>query len=950
MSDFINLRKEYYKSVEDVAKKVWHKYPKVVAECLADSQNYVEKTLKEVHEAQNYIEPLSFWYDPRLPIMAFQAGDWPNHAKFFVAPTKHEQVRMKAFRVPKIFRWLTPTLVKSNIEELKKLSILHKNLSETFLVEEKIKLSAKVNHPTESYDPAFGEEWIMESDIEIDGAGWIESEDAIDSLGESIKSEWATDIVCQNVIAPYSIRVSIRNYVNAIDQIQNGTHDLKLAKLSIQEALNIIHSEYLMPLRFDIFYPQYGLELSKTESLLWAKYLMSSYQRPGPFTIWQDYLLENKLDDYLDAKKKFIQWARQKSKKTYSSDYEYKYMPDPYEYAANTELDLDKWVEGIKQIEDGREQNEFLANQLLLNEFNEQSKEIKNLYDEGKVNLVKPKLKSVQKLDNLIGIEPIKKYVQEIINMHEINSRRKAQGLPELKFNKHLALTGNPGTGKTTVARILGEIYKELGILSKGHFIEAGQDDLVANYVGQTSKKTAKVVESAKGGVLFIDEAYSLSAQDRGGFGAEAIEVLVKEMENNRDDFVLIVAGYQAEMENFLNSNAGLKGRFSKTITFPDMSNDQLTDVAIELFKSEKFVLSEEAKLKLSNIFKSITRTKGFANARLARQLVENIKMNQASRLINDSKAPLHIIIANDVVEKGNLVVDDEIKEKNKIRLNNSLEKLQNLTGLSNIKSEIDTIISLARIARIKQEKGQVVKPVIGHFVFSGSPGTGKTTVARLIGEIFASLGLLPSGHTVEVGRADLIGEYIGQTAPKVKNKVEAALGGVLFIDEAYSLNNESNKDFGKEAVETLVQLMENHRDNLVIVFAGYKEEMKNFVQMNSGLKSRISYSLDFKNYDGKESLKIFEDLIKENNYIIDQKFKDKAKEIIDLLVNQKSFSNGRTIRELFENTQKIQAKRFNTVNSALIKVEDLNTLKAEDLPKIEEFIEAQKAKIGFAP
>jgi stage V sporulation protein K len=166
----------------------------------------------------------------------------------------------------------------------------------------------------------------------------------------------------------------------------------------------------------------------------------------------------------------------------------------------------------------------------------------------------------------LTGVEPVKKYLSKIIALSEINKKRKLKGLPVDPINKHLVLTGNPGTGKTTVARMLGEIYKDLGLLSKGHFVEVGQQDLVAIYTGQTASKTAKVIDSAKGGVLFIDEAYSLAGKGKGGFGAEAIEVLVKEMENFRDDLVVIVAGYQADMENFLNSNEGLKSRFSEKI------------------------------------------------------------------------------------------------------------------------------------------------------------------------------------------------------------------------------------------------------------------------------------------------------------------------------------------------------------------------------------------------
>jgi SpoVK/Ycf46/Vps4 family AAA+-type ATPase len=440
-----------------------------------------------------------------------------------------------------------------------------------------------------------------------------------------------------------------------------------------------------------------------------------------------------------------------------------------------------------------------------------------------------------------------------------------------------------------------------------------------------------------------------LAGKGKGGFGAESIEVLVKEMENLRDDFVLIVAGYQAEMENFLNSNEGLRSRFSEKITLPDMPNDQLEKIALDLLHNDKYKLDKEAIIKLSKAISSIPRGKGFANARVARQLVENIKMNQATRLVKDKKSELNVIESVDIPLHGQIILDSETKNDNKLRLENALKELEKLTGLENIKSEIKTIVSMARIARLKQEQGQKAKPIIGHFVFSGNPGTGKTTVAKILGEIFAALGLLPSGHTVEVGRVDLVGEYLGQTAPKVKSKVEAAMGGVLFIDEAYSLQSKNEKEiYGKEAIDTLVQLMENHRDNFVVIMAGYKQEMEDLINVNSGLKSRITYHLEFKDYDAYESKKILLDLIGKNELLVGEDFLAQAKKVINLLIKQPGFSNARTMRELFEYAQKKQAVRLSSMDSVRISFDALKMLEPEDLPSESNFKIAPKTPIGF--
>ena len=207
----------------------------------------------------------------------------------------------------------------------------------------------------------------------------------------------------------------------------------------------------------------------------------------------------------------------------------------------------------------------------------------------------------------------------------------------------------------------------------------------------------------------------------------------------------------------------------------------------------------------------------------------------------------------------------------------------------------------------------------------------------------------MPSGHTVEVGRVDLVGEYLGQTAPKVKSRVEAALGGVLFIDEAYSLQSKNEKEiYGKEAIDTLVQLMENHRENFVVIMAGYKDEMKDLISVNSGLKSRITYDLEFKNYDVAESIKILMDLIAKNELVVGDEFIEQSEKIVKLLVNQPGYANARTIRELFEFAQKKQAVRLSSKDSVRLTFDALKTLLPEDLPKESNFKVTAKAPIGF--
>lgn len=252
-------------------------------------------------------------------------------------------------------------------------------------------------------------------------------------------------------------------------------------------------------------------------------------------------------------------------------------------------------------------------------------------------------------------------------------------------------------------------------------------------------------------------------------------------------------------------------------------------------------------------------------------------------------------------------------KEEPAPALDELLAKLDKLTGLTAVKGEIHTLVNVARIRELRKKEGLKVSPGSYHMVFVGPPGTGKTTVARIVSQIFHSLGLLSKGHLVEVDRAELVAGYVGQTAIKTDACVKEAIGGILFIDEAYSLAGGSDQDFGAEAIETLLKLMEDHREDLVVIAAGYRDRMETFVDSNPGLRSRFSRFIDFPDYTPDELTTIFIRMAEDEGYVLAEGVIDSVREKMKSAYGSRtdSFGNGRYVRNLFEKSTTAQANRL---------------------------------------
>ena len=285
-------------------------------------------------------------------------------------------------------------------------------------------------------------------------------------------------------------------------------------------------------------------------------------------------------------------------------------------------------------------------------------------------------------------------------------------------------------------------------------------------------------------------------------------------------------------------------------------------------------------------------------------------------------------------VDTSDIIVGQDTKTSTDEKtLEELLEELQALIGLERVKKDVITLVHLQQVNKLRKHRGYKEIPVSNHLVFYGNPGTGKTTVARLIGQIYHAMGILSKGHFVETDRSGLVAAYVGQTALKVKEVAIQALGGILFIDEAYSLTRSgSDNDFGYEAVDTLLKFMEDHRDDFIVIVAGYPDLMEEFIDSNPGLKSRFNKYISFEDYNGKEMVEIFKYMCKEAGYSCTDDVIDYCKKVFEEKYQSRTenFANAREVRNFFENAVMKQADRIFSVENPTD--EELLTIRLSDV------------------
>lgn len=536
------------------------------------------------------------------------------------------------------------------------------------------------------------------------------------------------------------------------------------------------------------------------------------------------------------------------------------------------------------------------------------------------------------KLHSMIGLEQVKSEIEDLRMQLQLAKKREAVGLPADMPFLHSRFYGNPGTGKTTVAKLLGQIYKEMGLLSKGHVVFAERKTLIAGrWYDSANVATMEAIDKAQGGILFIDEAYNLAVpEDPKDPGQDIIASLLTVLsDEKRKDWMLILAGYPDKMETMMTQNEGFKSRVPNVFHFKDYNPDELLQIAHKYCKDHVYTLTPKAEEHLKAVIARdySIRGKNFENGRYVVNLLEtNIIKRMGKRLAGVEDPGKNMLTT---------ILPEDIPSLRSIAGSRKLDLLNNMIGLAKLKESVQQHLNYVKLCNNRMKAGMDSRMPSLHMVFTGNPGTGKTTVADYIGEIYASMGLLSEGKVLKYTKKDLVGFWIGDTEKTLRELFKRAKGNVLFIDEAYELNPHGDeKDRGRIILDALVDELGGDASDMIVILAGYQKEMEDLLECNPGLKSRFPNVFHFEDYTVEELMKIaFSSKVAEG-FVFTPAAKQRLEAYIkrEVLKKQKGFGNGRFVNRLLSGTiLPRMATRLGTVENPTVR--QLRTIVADDIP-----------------
>lgn len=567
----------------------------------------------------------------------------------------------------------------------------------------------------------------------------------------------------------------------------------------------------------------------------------------------------------------------------------------------------------------------------LIKFFNQEDESLMNVIMNSSIDYENTKPSGpIHELNRMIGLDEAKEAILSVIEA--------AKSDPENVERVYL-FVGNPGTGKTEVARLFSRILYEEGLIKEKKFVEVSAANLTGPYQGDSLTITQKICESALNGLLFFDEIYTISENstpNEQAMGKQIISTINKFIEDHSQEMFVVFAGYENKMPQLMKMNEGFESRVTNTVYFRNYTIEELTEICKLMISNKNYVCDEGYIEKFKEVINKnvrfINKSDRWGNAREVRKIVvKSIQKFNSSGLKNPhSKRKCRLLTAEHI--------DDTKRKRSEIELQKAVDRIMSMTGLNNVKREIDTILN--NLKYLPHETKNLPRTLL----FLGNPGTGKTEVARLLKDILYHAGVIQYDKLIEVSKTDLTGNLQGDTVKKPEEKCDEALGGVLFLDEIYTLDDGSDLNRGgKEIVSTIMKHISDNRDNMFVIFAGYKEDTLKLLGQNRGMKSRIQRVLEFENYSAEELLEIaIKHLNAENEaLILTEGFKQALGEEIEHMVkasrNNKSFGNARDVIALTSEIMSNRANRYRRLASDGVEIteEFKRTLVAEDVAEI---------------